>query len=705
MEDLWEVINRFRYKNVFSNVEEAAKRFPDLNHPLPDPPPVEDLDSKSSEKVTTNVRDEVAEDVESAEDAEGAEDVVSEHESDDGVNKAEDEKLGMKGHLINYPAQHAILNNVQAILEHVCFDFLQKFDPGFIAKRRWECAEMAEVNVAAGHMLDNFGVLKLRAGLDTSSKEWGKLMGMCYYLRNYAVHRNRISVEIIAAWVQQSVHLADILGDHDRADQLDAVYTELNMRIQFARYRKLLLRQEAQKEMEVINRKRALLDAEEKEVLERTRISILTNSENSGDLLRSSLQPIFAGDYIVSTRRQKVMELKEELKRQRMEHLKEKEKLKEQKKFKEQENLKEQKKFKEQEKLMEQEKLQAQEQRQEQEEPQEQEKLTAQEQRQEQEEPQEQAEPREQEDQKKPTDRETTAKDKKRAAISQPKKARAPARTPREPQGNVDQVLFPGAGSERVPLAEPYGHSADSELTAVVLRTGTFALMPVHDGSTSPLQVNRKALAAEKPAAEADFVSIEGAEPAVQADLRRIRSTESAKTADQMDVRSAKSAETATQADSAPTRTAKAVDQTDVKSTESAETAIEADSAPTRTAKAADQKAPVLTKSAGTAIQADSTPTRTATAGDQKAPGLNESADTAIQADSKPTRKATAGDQKAPSLTESADTAIQVDSVPSESTSSREAEKTRVLKRIATGVQFFDQSAFKPTAESSNVKE
>lgn len=82
IEDLWEVVNRFRYKNVFSNVEEAAKRFPDLNHPLPDPPPVEDLDSKSSEKVTTNVRDEVAEDVESAEDAEGAEDVVSEHDSD-----------------------------------------------------------------------------------------------------------------------------------------------------------------------------------------------------------------------------------------------------------------------------------------------------------------------------------------------------------------------------------------------------------------------------------------------------------------------------------------------------------------------------------------------------------------------------------------------------------------------------------------------
>lgn len=68
VDHLWQILNKFRYWGVYRRVEEAARRFPDLNHPLPDPPPVEDLDSESSENV------EGAKDVEDAEDAEGAKD-------------------------------------------------------------------------------------------------------------------------------------------------------------------------------------------------------------------------------------------------------------------------------------------------------------------------------------------------------------------------------------------------------------------------------------------------------------------------------------------------------------------------------------------------------------------------------------------------------------------------------------------------------
>lgn len=68
VDHLWQILNKFRYWGVYRRVEEAARRFPDLNHPLPDPPPVEDLDSESSENV------EGAKDVEDAEEAEGAKD-------------------------------------------------------------------------------------------------------------------------------------------------------------------------------------------------------------------------------------------------------------------------------------------------------------------------------------------------------------------------------------------------------------------------------------------------------------------------------------------------------------------------------------------------------------------------------------------------------------------------------------------------------
>ncbi|OJD30761.1 ubiquinol-cytochrome-c reductase cytochrome c1 [Diplodia corticola] len=484
LDNLWELVSEYRRRKGFESAEAAAMLCPDLDHPLPEPPTIKELDEALTSGDCKYMEDVAA--MTPHEIAEHSRQMAHEIEVQDAENVPEEGILDRKSLLISYRAQHVILTNVQTILEHICFDFLKEFAPEYIAKMEWDTVEMAELDISAGHMLQAFGVLKSRAGLAMGSREWGHLMNTCVRVRNHAVHRDPVGDVTLKDWIQTAVRFAEALGEYERADQLESVLIEVGVRTKKAKKAKRMLTIELKTGLKELARKRRELDQQEREMMDGMYARDTTARDNISNELRDSLLRVFAGKYSVTTHRD-ASARREKARREEARRLEEQ--------LRAEQELEDQK---EQEQPQEEEEEEEAEEEKEDEEGDEDQKEMLLQERGGLEEAEELYQPNKSQEQ------EDKGQAIKEAGIDDGERPAQEVNW-RELVDNVDLRSPQPEGETLSGLgAVPHSHGTDLGPAAVVLRTGKFALLPTHDDGTSTRTAAELAPKAVAPSVHSD---------------------------------------------------------------------------------------------------------------------------------------------------------------------------------------------------------
>jgi hypothetical protein len=121
----------------------------------------------------------------------------------------------------SYELQHYVLNNVQRILEEICFEYAIRKAPGFLKMQKWRSHEAGELSKWSKHFPEYMRTLK------TEDSSWirdlGRTLKILCDLRNVAVHRQPVDARALRELLRVSITLGNLMRDELRTNHLQDV--------------------------------------------------------------------------------------------------------------------------------------------------------------------------------------------------------------------------------------------------------------------------------------------------------------------------------------------------------------------------------------------------------------------------------------------------------------------------------------------------
>lgn len=166
-----------------------------------------------------------------------------------------------------YKIQHLILTTVQRQLEECCFDFAAKWFPSLLEENKWDCAESVELTKWIRILTKRCDKLPASAIDDDPEMPLKKVLSSTTVLRHTAVHRLPTSAQGIYKMIQSASRLAQTLGDHSRASELENLHLEIGSRIRDMELNKNFLENRLDEQLQAISEQRAELDRRERDAV------------------------------------------------------------------------------------------------------------------------------------------------------------------------------------------------------------------------------------------------------------------------------------------------------------------------------------------------------------------------------------------------------------------------------------------------------
>ena len=195
-----------------------------------------------------------------------------------------------------FSVQHALLSQIQRLLEECCFDFTTSNVPSLLTEKQWDCPEAIELNVWT-----LFLVKKLKKRLLTNAfrqkhgVEVSKQLIAVNELRHAAVHRLRISARGMQMMVSHAIEFAETLADPIRASLLKEVLHEIEAKTKALELNKNFLETKLKAELDEIERLRRELDGRERDAMSAVVTEDQENMSFVGSLLSGSTERLLNG--------------------------------------------------------------------------------------------------------------------------------------------------------------------------------------------------------------------------------------------------------------------------------------------------------------------------------------------------------------------------------------------------------------------------
>ncbi|KAI0827492.1 hypothetical protein F5Y06DRAFT_283720 [Hypoxylon sp. FL0890] len=293
IEKVVEILRDLLERRVFESELRAKVEFPELFHSSPD----QEVQREASEIDAARSTAEALEEIASAEHDSGE----SDDEFGEVVKNETKTVQPTPSHIVALPslyptyipyrAQHLILNETQRILEESCFEFFQKWLPGVLEEREWDCASSAELTKWTRLLAKKSNKVPAEA-FTLGKTPLTEVLFATNKLRHSAVHRLSTTARGIQDLIKSAVALAFTLGDHKRASQLEEMSYELDSKIKAMDLNKNALENSATAGLEEIQRQREALDKKEKEVIASMMKNDQENKALVGALLEDSVSRI-----------------------------------------------------------------------------------------------------------------------------------------------------------------------------------------------------------------------------------------------------------------------------------------------------------------------------------------------------------------------------------------------------------------------------
>ncbi|KAJ5809736.1 uncharacterized protein N7503_001954 [Penicillium pulvis] len=164
---------------------------------------------------------------------------------------------------VQYRCQHLITTTIQELVEESCFEFAQQHFPHVLELNNWDCPELVELTewtkLLPQHSLHPAGATK---------KPMDEVFGLLRDLRHSAVHRLRKTATGIERLAENAQLFLETLEDVFRSEKVSVLRRELKSAVEELRRNKDLLEGNLRTQLEEIHKKRAELDACEKDAIE-----------------------------------------------------------------------------------------------------------------------------------------------------------------------------------------------------------------------------------------------------------------------------------------------------------------------------------------------------------------------------------------------------------------------------------------------------
>jgi len=164
---------------------------------------------------------------------------------------------------LSYSVQHAMLNTVQRLLEHCCFDFATQWLPDVLRVKHWECAEAVELSQWDEILSQRFAEIEGEATNLNSAELMTVALKATRPLRHAAVHRLVTSVKGIERMLESASELAKALRDTPRVLKLETLLLDFKVNVKEMELYKIHLENQLDTKLRSIERRRLALDAQE----------------------------------------------------------------------------------------------------------------------------------------------------------------------------------------------------------------------------------------------------------------------------------------------------------------------------------------------------------------------------------------------------------------------------------------------------------
>jgi len=222
-----DIVKTLLDQRVFESELKAKIAFPELFQTTP----ARDIQRNESENDAARSAAEALEELTSASERGG---LCEDHEEED-VPETSEVAVKIAPSLypsyLPYKIQHLILTTTQHQLEECCFDFAAKWLPSLLEEHKWDCAEAVELTKWTRTLAKRCDKLPASAMDNGSEAPLKEVFFSTNVLRHTAVHRLSTTARGIHKMIQSASRLAQVLGDHSRAAELDNFHLEIGSRI------------------------------------------------------------------------------------------------------------------------------------------------------------------------------------------------------------------------------------------------------------------------------------------------------------------------------------------------------------------------------------------------------------------------------------------------------------------------------------------
>ncbi|KUI69370.1 hypothetical protein VM1G_04829 [Cytospora mali] len=162
---------------------------------------------------------------------------------------------------------HRILVKAQAILEAACFRFASNTIPEVLAQRGWDCPEATELNVIVSQLLAHKNSLDRLEAAAASTQGLAKLSDPLTQLRHAAVHRTRVTAEVLEEYLVGAGAFAARLRDKEALLALSRIRTGVQESIAEVENNKSTLETRLRATLDDVAARRAELDRLERDAV------------------------------------------------------------------------------------------------------------------------------------------------------------------------------------------------------------------------------------------------------------------------------------------------------------------------------------------------------------------------------------------------------------------------------------------------------
>ncbi|KAH6643292.1 hypothetical protein BKA67DRAFT_651682 [Truncatella angustata] len=285
---------------VFASKVKAASEFPELVEPACSQNEVQEASPQHAEELLIEIWPEYTDTAIDTEYSEGenkniigqmSQEVDAHAKGAETITLATHKPMGsslLTPSRLPFKAQHFVLSEVQRILEECCFEFAQKWLPSVLRERQCGSAEEIELNLWTYYLRLSEQQIP-RAALDLQGRDSLPSFLAVNHLRHIAVHRKNLTSQSIMDSVKSGLALTVILRDQRRNTLLQSILDELNKNITVMNSSRESAQNSASEKLEVIKRKRAELDEEEKILRADMQSQDETNTARTGALIQESV--------------------------------------------------------------------------------------------------------------------------------------------------------------------------------------------------------------------------------------------------------------------------------------------------------------------------------------------------------------------------------------------------------------------------------